>query len=271
MYLKLTTTGRYASLDRAADEWREADWDPSPFAVNADRLLLQGDVRGELAMLQLAGDERRADGLLRKHRKHLLGSMLNWGKEAQLDWAGGYILRAKLSRAALSRGKPHPVEMLEQLLSHESGRYLRWLEVGQCGRHTDYTEVLSVLARHAPLGLTALRLDDTQDALVGNLGVVWKILPRLRRLAVYGRIVGADDTDASELRSLMISSPLDDACLSQLARASWPQLSELNLVMGAATVDAKTLAPLMKNAPKLKSLRILCGNADEVRRALRLT
>src|SRR5688572_23497166 len=133
----LTLDARFTDLERAIVENPE---DREAYLVLSDYQQSKGDPRGELIALMLAGetDPAKADAAtayLKKHREVLSGPLDSKKKgDVVLKWRRGYIDDAFLS---IMDGDEGTAEMLELLLAHPSGRFLRKLSIGFDGAPGD--------------------------------------------------------------------------------------------------------------------------------------
>jgi predicted DNA-binding WGR domain protein len=148
--------------------------DEAQWLVFADRLLSQGDVRGELITLQHSLGKKRdakkqVEAFVARHDEALLGALAPHRDQLELTWRFGYLREAGLACApvrefASPRKEERPVEDLLPVLLHlESARFLRTLKVGWPESASDctYEPIVDLLARESwPRHLEALVLGD---------------------------------------------------------------------------------------------------------------
>jgi predicted DNA-binding WGR domain protein len=155
--------------------------DQAQWAVFADRLLAEGDPRGELITLQHAlGKKReakkRTQAFIAAHEGAFLGALGDHGSQLDLEWRNGYLHaaglfcdpRSEASWAPEEDDEQQPVEdLLPVLLSLESARFLRVLAVGwpEPGRDCTYEPIIELLQRQPwPKYLEGLVLGDFSDS-----------------------------------------------------------------------------------------------------------
>jgi hypothetical protein len=228
-------------------------YSPDAYGVYGDLLQRRGDPRGELVALQLAEDKKPGEAKLvgaigraiDTHRAALLGPLVRHaGKlrefaDGPFVWRFGFIHLAQLDRA--ETGEPL-AEILDELLRHPSGRFLAELSVRD-DAEPELAALFDLLARRAPPSLRALEVASVAD--FGDLGPLLRAHPRLRRLALRGRIGGAE------------LAPMR-ATLSSLASAQLPALEELELRLVNREARIAHLRPLLARAdlPSLSRLRL---------------
>ncbi|HEU0031778.1 MAG TPA: hypothetical protein VFQ53_14170 [Kofleriaceae bacterium] len=225
----------------------------SVYAVYGDSLQAAGDPRGELIALQLAEDAKPGDAklvaaigrLLEKHRAHLFGPLakhagkLREFSEGAFIWRFGFIHIAQLDRQELT----DPLApIVRDLLHHPSGRFVAELLLRDDDER-DLAELLELLATGEPLSLRALELTTAAD--VGDLGGVLRAHPKLRRLAVRGR-VGSDAV--TPIRTTLRS----------IVAAALPELEELELRLVNRDARVPDVRALLRRTdlPALRRLRL---------------
>jgi uncharacterized protein (TIGR02996 family) len=226
---------------------------PDAYGVYGDLLQRRGDPRGELIALQLAEDKKPGDArlvaaigrMIETHRAALLGPLApHAGKlrefaDGPFAWRFGFIHIAQLDRG--ETGEPVP-EIVDELLRHPSGRFVAEI----CVRDDVEAEVaalIDLLARRPPASLRAIDLASIGD--FGDLGLLLRAHPRLRRLAIRGRVGGPE------------LAPLG-ATLRSIAAAALPSLEELELRLVNRDARFAQLRPLLRRAdlPALSRLRL---------------
>ena len=255
-------------------------YDRDAYMVYADWLQSEGDPRGELIALQLAGKEGPAKKLIDKHEDVLLSGLADHKKTHDgrdvdtFTWEFGFIHAARLSHDSYGEedfeGKV--ADILEELLHHPSGRFLTELTLVWNGdpNEDDLQDLLDILAKKAPATLRKLHIGDfkfhgveTEISWyhVGKLGKVWKALPNLTHLIVQG---GEFDLGAIELPNLVSAAfktgGLSKASAKAIAGAIWPKLEELEVWYGddnyGGDATIKDVQPLLDRTD-LKALKKL--------------
>jgi uncharacterized protein (TIGR02996 family) len=261
--------------------------DPEPRAVYADWLQGQGDPRGELIALQHAQAKKkdgkrtkRVNELFEKNAAELLGPLrphvktMDGKDEDAFTWKGGFIDSARLSFDYYSNEERGVVELhrvLEALLRHPSGMFVRTIEFGLNRRDPDqkYQPLLDVLAKEKPRALTKLVVgdfeypDETEISWteIGKLGKVWKAVPTLEHVEIQGGGIDLGKVEAPKLKRFFVrTGGLPKASAKALSSLATPQLEVLEIWFGAdehgGTSSLKDLAGLLtgKGLPKLKHL-----------------
>ncbi|HSK01883.1 MAG TPA: WGR domain-containing protein [Kofleriaceae bacterium] len=192
----------------------EADpYDTTAYSVLGDWLQGQGDPRGELIALQLAGKDKQARALIQKQADYFLGALADHqttyddDKRPAFEWRYGYIhgLRLSHNEYAEEGFEGRLVEILDLVLRHPSGRFLTEITFGFNGdpNDEDLQDLIDLLAKRAPPTIRKLHLgdykyagggpvgqggDDTEISWysIGNLGKLWKAVPGLRTLITQG-------------------------------------------------------------------------------------
>jgi uncharacterized protein (TIGR02996 family) len=265
--------------------------DTAAYAVYADWLQHQGDPRGELIVLQLAREAelaRKPTGrstlqiAIGRHFERcaarLLGPLAALVPDVRdlvsgpFVWRFGFIHRVALdSRPGADLG-----QIIEQVLGHPSGRFVRELAI----RSDDLDEahrVVDALADRAPPTLLELDLVVRGEPL--DLGALWPAVARLRRIAVVARAfdLGAVCVPAAE-RARFATARLTSGTLRAIAAAPWPALQRLELRFGGRFEPGGTslddLQPLLvrTDLPALTHLKLRgCAFAGEALTALATT
>jgi uncharacterized protein (TIGR02996 family) len=248
-------------IDEPREEELEAaiardPYDVDAYAVYADWLQQHGHVRGELIAAQLAelrgqtdAAETRED-LLALHARDLLGSLAH-EKRLVMSWRCGFIHAA----AAAAHGDDscrEVVRAIAALLAHPSGRLLVRLDVRIPDRAD---ELVELLAAHAPPSLRDLHLATQAEV---DLQALWPRCRRLRNISVEARAceVGELDLPLAE-HAAFHQYAASRKCVRAVADASWPELVELDLWIGAGKADHADLrAMLYRDLPSLARLRV---------------
>ncbi len=255
--------------------------DAEAYSVYADWLQGQGDPRGELIALQLAGKDKPAKALLVKHTAHFLGELVEhqhsrdthgWDKKADREafkWRFGFIHGARMSHNIYADGewKGQMADVLKSLLAHPSGRFLVELTLMYNGDPSDgnLQSLLDVLAKRPVPTLRKLVIGDRVDQIswyhVGNLGKVWKALPNLREVAIEAGSFTLGTIDAPELtKAVFETGGLAKASAKSIAKIAAPKLAHLDVYFGdpeyGGEATAKDIAPLLarRDLPALRHL-----------------
>jgi uncharacterized protein (TIGR02996 family) len=147
--------------------------DPAGYAVYADWLESQGDPRGRLIALQLAGKPIKQE--LAANRKYFLGPLTKYLKHEVFRWELGFIHDVSFNGIEGARVE----DILEQLLQHPSGRFLVHAGLGPVEQ--DIQPAVDLLARAAPTTLRSLHVVGSPSIDVRPL---LGTLPRLRDLSL---------------------------------------------------------------------------------------
>jgi uncharacterized protein (TIGR02996 family) len=226
--------------------------DPQPYLVYADYLQSRGSVRGELMALQAAtedrpGDHRISDAALdhvRANARYYLGDLAHFLDHPflVLGWRCGFIGSAELTWTRrwlhLTASEIPAEHVVATLLELDAARFLTRLVV-EPTEDPDNTYLPRVLAEQLPPTLRQLHLgprDDwsaLRDCQLGDLGRIWRRVPSLRELAIYGRIGSFGAIVLPELRVARIqleAGSVDTVeLMRELAQAVWPRLERLHL------------------------------------------
>ncbi|HEU4726624.1 MAG TPA: TIGR02996 domain-containing protein, partial [Kofleriaceae bacterium] len=257
--------------------------DTAAYEVYGDWLQHQGDPRGELIALQIAREAELARGArprsaiqtaigrhVERHAAALLGPLAAFVTDVRdlasgpFAWRFGFIHRVTLE------GRPGPdlAAILEQVLRHPSGRFVRELAI-RSNEIDEAHRVVDVLSALAPATLCELDLVVRAEPL--ELGALWPRLARLRRIAVVARgfDVGAVRLPDAE-RARFATARLPSAAMRAIAAAPWPALQRLELRFGGRHEPGGTvledLEPLLVRAdmPALTHLKLRgCAYAGE--------
>ncbi len=284
-----TVDARYSELERAIVDDPE---DPEPYLVLADHLQAQGDPRGELIVLQLRGEtdpaaDAAAQQYLAKHVGPLLGPLAPHQKvhdgsnDDSFTWRRGYIDRAKIS-CPDDDNDESAAEIVELLLRHPAGRFLRHLAVGFDGAPGDgaLDGVIRALAEQLAPSLRKLHLGDfvypdeceISWFQVGTLGELWRALPRLQHLIVQGGTFELGDIEHERLERLEVfTGGLAVTNARAIASLRCPQLRHLEVWYGGEDHgwdgSIQDIAPLLARVdlPQLRHLGLRnCELADEI-------
>jgi uncharacterized protein (TIGR02996 family) len=185
--------------------------DPSDrhaWTVYADWLQAQGDVRGELAAVQLElelhpddrGLRAREQALIAEHGRALLGDFASekWNEICAFTWRGGFWRSARVwTDYDHSDEEGQVPKMVGAVLRHPSARFLEALEIGLADTEGEcnFGPCVAALVKHGKRpGLRRLHVgafeypDETEISWtqVGSLAHIWAILPDLQDLTATG-------------------------------------------------------------------------------------
>jgi uncharacterized protein (TIGR02996 family) len=237
-------------------------YDKAAYTAYADWLQTQGDPRGELMALQIAGKDKAARALIDKHVEYFLGPLAPhqktydgelsnngrtnskaWVAENQQAflWKFGFIHRARLAHDSYADAdfKGTLAEVLELLLAHPSGRFVTEMAFNANGdpNEDDLQDLLDILARTAPRTLRKIVIGDNVDQIswynVGNLGELWKAVPDLTTLTIEAGSFTLGRIEAPNLRHAVFKTGgLSKASGTSIATASWPKIEFLDVYYG---------------------------------------
>jgi uncharacterized protein (TIGR02996 family) len=204
--------------------------DRAGYAILADWLQSQGDPRGTLMALQLAPEphsKEHAAAISRAiaaHPAYYYGPLAVHRKHYVVDWHFGFIRRVNLG--SVESGEP--AEVLEQVLSHPSGRFLVDVNIHfRGGEPKDAQPVVEVLERRAPPTLRSVHIVAKPGL---DLRRLWSALPRLRYLGLANTRSRIGALSVPELESLrLVDDAVESEEITTFTRASWPALKRLSL------------------------------------------
>ena len=264
--------------------------DPGAYVVYADWLQAQGDIRGELIVLQHANKTAPAKKLIEQNKEHF------YGKAADLQdmleaypyeplgkpttWRWGYLeslwISMKKERSSMygsaTKDEVDPDEALEWLLDHPSTRFLRELTVGILSYEGNgYDNTVKVIGKKPRATIRKLTLGDFYSeetelnwSDIGNCNPLYKGVPNLESLTLRSGSMKLGKIDLPKLMELtIITGGLDRGSLAAICDAKWPRLERLSLQLGNETkFKLKDLEPIMdgKAFPKVRHLGL--ANAD---------
>ena len=264
--------------------------DKDAYSVYADWLQDQGDPRGELIALQLAGKDKAARKLLDKHADSFLGPLADhvkcydgdlsnngrsnnkaWVTENQQAflWKHGFIHRARLAHDSYADEEfdGSLAEVLELLLRHPSGRFVVEMAFNSNGdpNDADLQDLLDILGKQAPATLRKIVIGDNVDQIswynVGNLGKLWKGVPNLTTLEIEAGSFSLGTIVAPNMRrAIFKTGGLSKASGKSIATATWPKLEHLEVYYGddnyGGDCTVKSAQPLLDRTD-LESLTYL--------------
>lgn len=215
------------------------------YEVYADLLQQQGDPRGELIALMLAGAERAAQQHLRDHEDAFFGAIAYYRKKVRLTWRYGFIAQAQL------RLDPdHGALVMDALMTLESARFLRSVRLLDLELDSRCA-ALEIMCREPRAFLHTLLISGTLLTEIPQRSLTDRRLgdaPALPATASADRLERAlspilDARNLPALRTLSLSQVRPaDRVLHLLSRAPLvSQLSELNLT-GCALTDSSVEA-----------------------------
>ena len=281
--------------------------DDDAYAVLADWLEGEGDPRGKLISLELAGKTKQARAWYQKHIGSFLGALEDhevvresrwnssvsslrttaqdkaWSKTQKQAflWRRGYIHRLRLNHDYSVEWEGKSAEALAEILAHPSGRFIvefSFNENGKPGR--DLQDIIDVLAKQAPASTRKITFGDNVDQVswhrTGNLAKLWKGVPSLRVIEVDSGAFELGKIVAPSLeRAIFRTGQLSASSARAIARAKIPAIQHLEIYCGSSeygsTVKLEDLRPLLKrdDLPHLRYLGIEATEfSDDLVRAL---
>ncbi|MDQ3334283.1 MAG: WGR domain-containing protein [Myxococcota bacterium] len=269
--------------------------DREAYAVFADWLQEQGDPRGELMSLQLGYKDKQAKQLIEKHVDYFLGPLaehqtvydegLNnsvshlrskaqeaeWQKTHQQAflWRNGFIYRVRLSHDSYSHEsfEGQCAEILEQVFSHPSGRYVVELAFHSNGdpNEDDLQDIIETIGKKAPPTIRKITFGDNVDQIswhhTGNLSKMWKAVPNLKTLEIESGDFDVGKMTAPALeRAIFITGGMSKSCGKNIANAVMPKIRHLEVYYGddnyGGDCTVKEAKPLLDRTD-LKDLQYL--------------
>lgn len=271
--------------------------DHESYHVYADWLLHHDNPRGELINVQSALQRDPDDASLRQRERELLSEYPGLGLPPRLtrllrrkrkkntsplgycdvEWRDGFLRSARIGHDGETPNFTLR-DVLIELLSHPSSRFLTRLELGAMHRGDahDYAPVVETLGALEPRCLRALTIGalapehcDVHFCSVGPLGRLESVATGLRFLRVKARSLSLDlalsDVNCPLVEELELHTPDPGSWIDGLLAAHWPSLRRLRLE-GCAQ-SAKALDTLLRHGAglmhQLDTLEIVDGDLDE--------
>ncbi|MEO8699789.1 MAG: WGR domain-containing protein [Kofleriaceae bacterium] len=285
---------RNAELEKAI---RANPEDPDAYLVYADWMQANGEIRGELAVLQHAGKTKEAKAMLRKYADWFLGDFAKKAKalpsDLELEWYCGFIKKATIGWPSFEHGMDYDDEtageqldedeswyercqrLVGEFLKLPSAQFIQELELGPMPGDEECS--LGCFARAIdevkPVTLRKLTIANTGEWDISSTSTAMpdsKSIKNLRELRIGGGTPSIGKIDLPELRSFSVETGgLGKKALAEIAAAKWPKLERLEIWTGdpsyGSTCTAKQLAPIFA-ATGLKHLKHLmlknCAFAD---------
>lgn len=243
---------------------------PEPWAVYADWLMGQGDPRGELAALHLAGKTSLATTLLAQHYAQLVGDEEH---PVALEFRHGFAVGATLEieHSSLLR-----LDVLtRQFLAAPIARFVESLRFGLAHfeSNNNWAPTLDVVTRseQAPR-IRALRFDaytysdcEISWTPFGDFSFAWRRLPSLELLHIRSGAGGTlGDLVLPRLKTFIFESGgLARNLVASIVNAKWPALEHLEIWTGSSNYGADAslhaLRPILaaEGLPALRHLGIV--------------
>jgi len=285
--------------------------DVNAYSVLGDWLQGQGDPRGELIALQIAHKDKQARALIQKQADYFLGPLADHQEthdgehRPAFAWKYGFIHGLHLSHNhyADEGFEGSLAEILDLVLRHPSGRFLTEIAFGfnNDPNESDLQDLIDMLTKRAPATIRKLHFgdykyagggaigmggDDTEISWysIGNLGKLWKAVPRLQTLITQGG--SSESAMAGGLQLGKIELPhlahaefrtggLEKANARAIATAAIPSIEHLDIWYGddsyGGDATVKDVEVLLGRAdlPKLRHLGLMNSQfADELPGAL---
>jgi uncharacterized protein (TIGR02996 family) len=295
-----SSAARNPALEAAIEE---DPYDATAYSVLADWLQGQGDPRGELIALQLAGKDEQARALIQQQADYFLGALADHqttyddDKRPAFEWKYGYIHGLRLSNdgGAGAELEVSLAEILELVLRHPSGRFLAEITFGLNGHpnEADLQDLIDLLAKRAPPTIRKLHFgdyryagggpvgqggDDTEISWysIGDLGALWKAVPGLRSLITQGAGLSLGKIELPDLAHVELrTGGLERANARAIATAALPKIEHLDIWYGDdsyggdATIEDVELLLGRTDLPALRHLGLMNSElADQLPAAL---
>lgn len=260
--------------------------DAEAWAVYADWLLEQDDVRGQLVQAQLRGEG--GDALLAKHAKALWGRFAPEGdlaECAEITWKNGHWWTAKIKFNPYEMGDvPEEIKgfaaVAGHLLRHPSARFLYDLRLGanegiEDGDMNFDAAIAAVVKAGVRPSLRRIVVGDFDSeeceiswSSVGDVSPLFAVLPNLEHMVVHGGRIEIENPVHPRLKHLELQTGgLPAQPVQALAKSSFPALETLLIWLGTdnygAEATAEQVAAMLSSAarfPKLHTLGLM--NSD---------
>lgn len=255
-----------ACLEAAPDDVR-------PWQIYADFLMAQGDVRGEMAALLLAGKSEEANALLSRRREDVLGPLapVSTDELELLEYRHGFLVAARLKRGSYE-SKTDLAELTEQFLELPFARFVTHLRFGLASYQSDndWTATAHAIIG-SPLARQIRRLDFNdytyEDSEIswtafGDFSKLWSAVPALESIHIRSGAGGTlGSIEHARLKTFIRESGgLSRGELMAIGSARWPALEHLEVWTGSSSYEAEAtpelLAPIVR-AEGLSRLRHL--------------
>ncbi|HEY8428492.1 MAG TPA: TIGR02996 domain-containing protein [Sandaracinaceae bacterium] len=283
------TDARNPELEKAIYE--DPD-NPEAWQVYADWLATEGDPRGEIINLELAGKPSEAAALLEEHKSAWLGEELLSALEENgdsglvtLTWERGFVRSARFATEYDAEADHEAA--LRALLESPAARFLRALTLGLWDAEGEnfYHGAIDAITQTGPHeALRELFIgdfeypDETEISWteVGNVGGLWAQLPRLRVMRLQGGGIELGNLQHETLEELIVhTGGLPAEAVASISAGRAPALRKLEVWFGdenyGAGGDIDLLAGLLqgKGYPSLKHLGLMNAEfTDDIAEAL---
>ena len=274
--------------------------DSEAWAVYADWLAAQGSSRGRLATAQRALEASADEALqaevnalladpelappllmaeLETHRQAEPDASNRWqyalwrASQPIVQWRCGHIVSTRLSKVDPDNKDVRLLDLVRELVHHDSARFLHELRIGPLGEYDeyDYRGVVEVLGEASLSGLHELFVaefvqeqSEMSWSSLGDLSGVWKAAPNLRTVTVRGGEFTLGTLDLPLAKVFQVrTGGLAAANLESIAGASWPALERLELWFGShfygATCTIEHVRQLLETErmPQLRDLGLM--------------
>ncbi len=258
-----------------------ADPSDASFAVYADWLQEQGDIRGELAALQARG---LPDGeLLAKHATDFYGPLApfvgvtrGWRRAVEPTWRAGWLDAIVLGAMRAAKEQPVAVadvtELVRLLPDVASARFLRELAISRPYSDREYSfgaavkavaQVMPQLPLLRRLTVGQFSADDSEISwsYLGSLAPLWPHASRLECLKLRAGSMDLGTIALPACRELRIETGgFARENLQAILDEEWPHLETLSIWFGrseyGATCQAEDVLPILDGAkfPRLRHL-----------------
>jgi hypothetical protein len=220
-----------------ADALRARPFDDSPLIVHGDELLLEGDLRGEVAALVGRNKVSELGRFLLANARALFGASeqdVHRGFAGDFVWAPGFVREVTLS-APDTGDVDALVAVTKRFFAAPVAEFVREVNFGPSYESWGAAARQVTRARHPEL-ITALRFNAferndvaLEDLNAGDFRDVWWRLPELRELRVCAGSMEQGELVFPELRFFSRTGGLDLSEMRAITQAKWPKLERLEL------------------------------------------
>ena len=254
-------------------------YDEDAWAVLADWLQEQGDPRGELMALQMAGKDKAAKTMIEKQAAYFLGPLAEhqrcydgdlgnnarsnsakWvaeNKQAFL-WKHGFIHRVRLAHDSYANEEFQGslADVLKLLVAHPSGRFVVEWSFNSNGdpNENPLDDLWAILAKHPQPATRKILIGDNVDQIswyhVGHVGKIWKSVPNLVDLKIEAGEFELGTIELPNLeKAIFETGGLSKSAGKAIANAKIPKIKHLEVYYGTdeygGNCSIKDVKPLL--------------------------
>lgn len=153
----------------------------------------------------------------------------------QLVWRWGFANRVQIA----GRGAPHSATtLIEEILTHPSGRFLQELAIGEIGPTTGFPLAVDALSLFGSRSVRKLHVANARPMDLArlpleNVSGLFAAFPKLRSLTLQGSRMQLGEVAHPEIRELrLISCALTRNNIASVTAAKLPKLDTLSLYIG---------------------------------------